>query len=84
MMFIRLMYIYGPQRSCGKVMFSQACVKNSAHRGEVSAAVHAGIHTPVARYPLARHPLVRHPPADTPLPAATAADGTHPNGMHSC
>ena len=25
---------YRPQRSCGKVMFSQACVKNSVHRGE--------------------------------------------------
>ena len=33
-----------------------------------------------------------HPPADTPLPGrqppppemATAADGTHPTGMHSC
>ena len=24
------------------------------------------------------------PPADTPAPAATAADGTHPTGMHSC
>ena len=30
--------------------------------------------------------LSRHPPADTPLPqqTATAADGTHPTGMHSC
>ena len=24
--------IYRPQRSCGKVIFSQACVKNSVHR----------------------------------------------------
>ena len=24
---------YRPQRSCGKVMFSKACVKNSVHRG---------------------------------------------------
>ena len=24
---------YRPQRSCGKVMFSQACVKNSVHGG---------------------------------------------------
>ena len=24
---------YHPQRSCGKVIFSQACVKNSVHRG---------------------------------------------------
>ena len=27
------------------------------------------------------HPLSRHPP---PLKAATAVDGTHPTGMHSC
>ena len=30
------------KRSCGKVMFSQACVKNSVHRGEV--------YTPVGRH----------------------------------
>ena len=33
-------------------------------------------------------PLGRHIPActgtDTPLPTATAADGIHPTGMHSC
>ena len=32
--------------------------------------VHAGIHTPLGRHPLP--------------PTATAADGTHPTGMHSC
>ena len=31
-------------------------------------------------HPPARHPLGRHPPGQT----ATAADGTHPTGMHSC
>ena len=31
---------YRPQRSCGKVIFSQACVKNSVHRG-VSLSQHA-------------------------------------------
>ena len=25
---------YRPQRSCGKIMFSQACVKNSVHKGQ--------------------------------------------------
>ena len=30
--------------------------------------------------PGSRHP----PPADTPQETATAADGTHPTGMHSC
>ena len=41
----------------------------------VSASVHAGIHT--------SHPG-RSPLADTPQQTATAADGTHPTGMHSC
>ena len=54
------------KRSCGKVMFSQAYVKNSV--GEVSASVHAGIHTP----PWANTPLGRHPPGQTPPP------GRHP------
>ena len=56
--------------------------------GWVSASVHAAIHTS----PLGRHPLSRHPPGQThthradPTPGqtATAADGTHPTGMHSC
>ena len=47
---------YRPRRrSCGKVVFSQVCVKNSVHKG-MSASVHAGIHTP---------PHLR---ADTPPP----------------
>ena len=62
---------YRPQRSCGKVMFSQACVKNSVNREGVSASVHAGIHPP-GQTPPGRHP-----------PAVTAADGTDPTGMHS-
>ena len=31
-----------------------------------------------------QHALGRHPPADLPPPPATAVDGTHPTGMHSC
>ena len=68
------------------------------HRGRVSASVHAGIHTSPRRHPLGRHPppFGRHstrqtpPPRQTPPgrhplpPAVTAADGTHPTGMHSC
>ena len=46
----------------------------------MSASVHAGIHPP-ADPPSGRPPLVRHPP---PQQTATAADGTHPTGMHSC
>ena len=57
---------YRPQRSCGKVIFSQACVKSSVHGGRgVSASVDAGIH------PLGRHPPSKHPPRQTPL-------GRHP------
>ena len=56
-----LVYIYRPLR-CGKVIFSQACVKNSVHRnGGVSASVHAGIHTPPT-------PRQTPPEADTPPP----------------
>ena len=107
---------YRPQRSCSKAIFSQACVKNSVHRGDVCHSAcwdtpSPGRHptwadTPQAETPhgqtlLGRHPqaemppgqtpLGRHPGADTPLgrhpppqEAATAADGTHPTGMHSC
>ena len=67
-------------------MFSQACVKNSVHWGVClpSTPLHAGIHPP-GRLPWADTPEQMSPQADTPLPEmATAADGTHPTGMHSC
>ena len=69
--------------SCGKVMFSQACVKNSIHGGGgrgVCLQVR-GVYTP-----LGRHPLRQTPPGQTPPPkeTASAADGTHPTGIHSC
>ena len=53
-------------------MFSQACVKNSVHKG---------VYTPLDTHPPPGHTpaLGRHPP-----PTATTADGTHPTGMHSC
>ena len=80
------------KRSRGKVIFSQACVKNSVRGG-----VHPVADTPPGRHPpradtpqtntpsrqtpsQADTPLGRHPPRQT----ATAADGTHPTGMHSC
>ena len=90
------------KRSCGKVMFSQACVKNSVHKGGGVANT-----PPLSRHLLGRPPPLvgRHPspgqtppgqtdnppgqtpPRQTPPSAqhtATAADGTHPIGMHSC
>ena len=74
-------------------MFLHLSVSHSVHGGGVSVSVHAGIHPP------GRHPpsLGRHPPCPVhagihtppcPLHAgidmATAADSTHPTGMHSC
>ena len=63
------------KRSCGKVKFSQACVKNSVHR-------RGGVHPPGRPPP----PPEQTPPQAPPPPqeTATAADGTHPTGMHSC
>ena len=52
--------------SYGKVMFSQACVKNSVHSGGggVSALLHAGIHPPKQTPPpVGQNPPGRHPPA---------------------
>ena len=72
------------QPSCGKVIFSQACVKNSVHRG-VSDSVHAGKHPMGRHLPPWADPLVDTPWADLPLhrQIATAADGMHPTGTHS-
>ena len=60
--------------SCGKVMFSQACVKNSVHRG-------GGCTPPRQTPPLDRHPGQTTPWADTPLvdtPWANTPPGRHP------
>ena len=35
---------YRPQRSCGKVMFSQTCVKNSVHGGHLRPSMHPRSH----------------------------------------
>ena len=89
-------YFYRPQRSCGKVIFSQACVSHSVHRDGVSASVHAGIHTPQAGTPPPHWagtppgrctPMGRYTPwqVQPPFPTTvTAADGKHPTGMLSC
>ena len=55
--------------------------------------MHAGIHPPGSRHPPGADtpPRSRHPPGQAPprsrhppQQTATAADGTHPTGMHSC
>ena len=60
-------YIYRPQRKCGKVIFSQACVKNSVRGGCLPQCMLG--YTPPGRHPPDRHPpecrhtpLGRHPP----------------------
>ena len=65
---------YRPQRSCGKVMFSQASVILSTRGQGVRVADTLWADTPQADTP-SRHPQADTPPADTPLP---------PTGMHSC
>ena len=65
-------FITARNSSCGKVMFSQVCVKNSVHGGGVYPSI----------------PLGEHPPTGKTPPTTTAycqqAGGTHPTGMHSC
>ena len=71
------LYVYRPQRSCGKVMFLHV---------SVILFTGGGRQTPLAgRHPLPP-PLGRHPPAGRHnLPGTpTPVDGTHPTGMHSC
>ena len=65
--------------SCGKVMFSQVSVCPQG----------GGVHPPWAETPPDRRSYAETPPpprADTPphRQTATAADGTHSTGMHSC
>ena len=67
------------KRSCRKVMFSQACFKNSVLRGEVYTPVdqtppcQGGVYSPSVGPPGQTHPLGRHPWADTPT------SGRHPS-----
>ena len=72
-------YYYRPQRSWAKVIFSQACVKNSVHRGgRVSASLHAGIPPRTRQTPPDQaDPLRpgRHPPPDQ---ADHPGPGRHP------
>ena len=55
----------------------------SVHTGGCLPQCMLGYHTPRSRHPHSRHP----PPRADPLPpreTVTAADGTHPTGIHSC
>ena len=74
----KLPNFYRPQRSWGKVVFSQVCV--ILFTGGVSASVHAGIPPPGSRHPpRADTPQSRHPlGADTPQAHTPRADTPHP------
>ena len=73
---------YRPQRSCGKVIFSQACVKNSV-MGGVCLSACWDTHSPGQKHP---PPSWADPlcPVHAGIDMVTVADGTHPTGMHSC
>ena len=60
---------YRPQRNWAKVIFSQACVKNSVHRGE-GVCLSACWDTP----PGADTPPSRHPPREQTPPLPREAD----------
>ena len=70
--------------TCGKVIFSQACVKNSVHGGVGMPQCMLGYTHPWTDTPLDRHPQGRQPPVKHHPPTATVADGTHSTGMRSC
>ena len=86
--YLLSLYFYRPQRSCGKVMFSQACLKNSVHREGVYPSMHWGRHLPLPSACWDTHPpgqtpipLSRHPHVQTPLPAGQTPlpPGRHPS-----
>ena len=61
----------------GKVIFSEACVNNSVHRGGVCLSACWDTTTPGSRHPSkTRHPRSRPPQEQTPL------DQAHPRSRH--
>ena len=73
-------------------MFSEACVKNSVHRGCVQARPGGGCPGgcpgpgpgPGGCLPGGGVQVQALRQTPTPQQIATAADGTHPTGMHAC
>ena len=57
---------YRPQRSCGKVIFSQASVSHSVHREGIYLSTCWDTHTPLGRHPPPyAHPHQKHTPRST-------------------
>ena len=75
---------YRPQRSSGKVMFSQACVKNSVHRGGGMCATHAPLPRtlPTMHVPPAMHAPLPCTPCHTCSPAIHAHQHACPPNIH--
>ena len=70
---------YRPQQSCGKVIFSQASVSHSVHRGGCLPQYMLG-YTPRASTP--PPPWAGKPPPGRYTPTmVTAVGDTHPTGM---
>ena len=70
--------IYRPQRSWGKVIFSEACVKRGvcqAGRGGVQADTTLGRHPPQSR-----HPQADTPPEEADTPRKQTPPGQTPTG----
>ena len=91
---IESFYIYRPQRSCGKVMFSQASVILFTGMGnvadtpwQITPPLHPGRHPPGRHPPLGRHSIGQTTPGLTPpcpvhagihTPLPSACWDTHP------
>ena len=81
--FFPAMHNYRPQQSWGKVIFSEACVNNSVHRGDGLPQCMLGYQTPPPR---SKHPLPgnRHPLFTVHAGRyGQQVGGMHPTGMHT-
>ena len=75
---------YRPQQQLWKGnVFTSICQELFCPREEFCPG--GGVYTDRQTPPSRHSTLCRHPPLPSPPPQmATAADGTHPTGMHSC
>ena len=82
--FIEMTLLPPANEVWGKVIFSEACVKNSVNRG-TGVGIPPPERTPRSRPPRSRPPRSRSPTREqTPPGSRHCAGGTHPTGMHSC